>query len=302
MNQPQLQGPQQQEMTIDLKQLIGIVMGQRWLAVTIVAVCFALAALFAWRMPPIYQSNVLVQVNNDVSGTSMLSDLSMNPLGGKMGKASPAQIQTALIHSEFILNPTVEALHLDISAKPHYFPFIGARLASRYDEDGIAKAPLGLTKYAWGGENIEVTKLTVPAQYYNKRFILTAGKNGAYKLADKSGSIHLNGRVGELATYHTARNGDITILVHELAARPGTQFYATKLPLDSVVKSLSGQLQIKDLGTQADTGILQMSMSGPSAAILPTQLNTIANNTVQKNIEKKSEEASKTLEIGRAHV
>ena len=297
MSQPQLQGPQRpDELTVDLRQLVSIVRGQSWLAVTIIAVCFALSALYAWRLAPQYTASALLQVDNTSSPLSELAGLS----GFARNSAAPASVvQTALIKSEFIMKPTVEKLHLDISVSPKYFPIIGARLASLYHGDLLAHPWLGLTQYAWGGESLMISQMQVPLKYANKPLLLTAGSQHTYTLKNSEGEELLHGVTGQQVSAANKRVGQLSLTVDELYARPGTEFYVTKVPADLVAVGLADQVKIEDMGGEGktNTGVLRMSMTDTSPASLPLLLNTIADNAVEKNIEKKSEQASTALKF-----
>ena len=68
---------------------------------------------------------------------------------------------------------------------------------------------------------------------------------------------------------------------------------------DEVLKGLSLGLAINDLGekSKTKTGVLQLSFQGRDPEFIASVLNTIIDFAIQRNIEKKSAEASKTLEF-----
>src|SRR5439155_8682051 len=97
----------------------------------------------------------------------------------------------------YILEPVIIATNLNVIISPHYFPYIGTWLARRYQGNGLAKPLLNLKSYAWGGEQIQIQRFSVPPNYENQSFRLIAGQESAYQLFTPQGNLILNGKVGE---------------------------------------------------------------------------------------------------------
>ena len=118
---------------------------------------------------------------------------------GQVSKASPAQVQQALLKSRFVLEPLITGVGLNISARPKYFPLIGAYMAQHYQGEGVAQSRFGLNHYAWGGEHINVAQFNIPDNLLGAAFKLQTLDHHRYALYDAAGQLVLRGHVGELA-------------------------------------------------------------------------------------------------------
>ncbi|MFT9639654.1 protein tyrosine kinase, partial [Alcaligenes phenolicus] len=112
-----------------------------------------------------------------------------NSIGSALGDlASMFELKTAatteieILRSRMILGPTVDAVHLDIDAKPTYFPLFGRFLASRVPAPVDGAPRLNMPSFAWGNEVIDVTQMEVPSQYNGRIWTVTALPNGQYSL------------------------------------------------------------------------------------------------------------------------
>src|SRR3546814_20372632 len=84
-----------------------------------------------------------------------------------------------------ILSKVIDALNLEIEAEPDYFPIFGRFIAQhRTDLPAPAPAWLGLDRFAWGGEHIEVSRLTVPADLVGEDLWLLADAQGKFHLVE----------------------------------------------------------------------------------------------------------------------
>ncbi len=72
-------------------------------------------------------------------------------------------------------------------------------------------------------------------------------------------------------------------------------FWVARRPRISAVKSLQGSLSVEERGDWS--GILSITVTGTNPERVYEQVNEIANVYVRQNVERKSEEAQKTLEF-----
>src|SRR3546814_6544114 len=85
-----------------------------------------------------------------------------------------------------ILSKVIDALNLEIEAEPDYFPIFGRFIAQhRTDLPAPAPAWLGLDRFAWGGEHIEVSRLTVPADLVGEDLWLLAEDQGKFHRSEE---------------------------------------------------------------------------------------------------------------------
>jgi tyrosine-protein kinase Etk/Wzc len=304
---------------IDLGELLAIVVNAKWLIAGIAAAVLVLAILYALFATPIYEANVLLQVNeqNAAFQTGAMSELAQT-IGGR---APPADTQIAIIRSRSIVGHTVDKLDLAIDAKPDYLPVIGAFMARHYHGNKPAAPFLWFDGHAWGGETIEVTRLNVPRDWLNQPLTLVAGENQTYTLYGPEGGKLLRGTVGQpayqrtncsastLATSNSALATDAaasgtppatkdclpSIFVSELSARPGTHFNVTKHPRLKVIKNLKDQLSASETGK--GTNIVRMSLEGPKPGKVVRILDTLAATYVQKNVHNNAQQARESLKF-----
>ncbi len=279
---------------IDLRNLIQPLKAEKWYVIISVLVIFLISVAYAVLKPPVYQSNVLLEVQDDQNN---LNKLTTNMLPLNSNETSSTNKQIALIKSRYIIEPVITNLALNIHIQPHYFPIIGAWYA-RHHNQTLSQPLWNLSSFAWGGENLKISLLNVQPSEENKKLTLIANGNNTYLLLDENHNRILQGKVGEVAT-NLNPNNPISIKVDSLNARSGTEFFVTKIPLDELIDKMSSQLVIRDLGlnTETDdrTGVLQLSLTDTNPVQAVNILSAIAATTVQRNTEYKTLETEKTL-------
>lgn len=301
-----------QEDTIKISELLGVIKSKKAFILGIMFTTMLLASFYTLLMPPKYESSAMVQIENKAEGMNQMLQ-SLDPsLSSAMGISTGAlrsQIEAALIGSRFILEPTIEALGLNIKIQPHYFPLIGNfianhRKSSSAKSDDLAKPWLGLSQYAWGGEKLVVKQLEVPAGYLDKSFKVVIGKNGHYDLYTPDDQLLLEGVVGKPAISETSSQvPNVRCLITQIRANTGVAFKVVPSSLGETIKAMTKNLTIADLGLSQQTslretthiGVLNIVLRGTNAEKLPEILNTIIYYAIKKNTNKKTAEAEKTL-------
>ncbi|ULR32460.1 tyrosine-protein kinase Wzc [Dickeya fangzhongdai] len=252
---------------IDLGRLLGTVLDHRWLIISITTIFTMLGILYALLATPIYQSDALVQVEQS-SGDNLLKDISSVLPDAKPD--SSAEIE--LIQSRMVIGKTVQDLALNTEVKEKFFPVVGKGVARL-----IGQQP----------GQISVSRLSVPASQLDEPMKLEVLENGTYRLDSKDEGT-FDGKVGQLADH----NG-IELLVSDIDAVPGTVFVVTKKNELSAIDDVLNNLTVADKGK--DTGILNLSLSGEDPVLINKILNSISHNYLEQNVERKSEEAGKSL-------
>ncbi|WP_303905663.1 polysaccharide biosynthesis tyrosine autokinase [Thiohalomonas denitrificans] len=276
---------------IDLGELLANLADGKWLIVAIVVVITALAAAYAVLATPIYQSDVLLQVEQQSASVGGLDEFS-----SMFGTESPAEAEIEIIKSRTIVGHAVDDLGLDIAVRPRYFPLIGAAAARLHGQGkGIAGSLFGLDSYAWGGDTLGLDRLELPPRLINQPLSLVAGDSGAYRLLDEEGRELLAGSVDKPAEAQSAGSERIGIFVSRLEARPGTTFRVVKRPRWQVVQDLKGQLTVGEQGR--GTGIIKVGLEHSDPQRLEQILNSVTNAYLRQNVERRSREAEKTLEF-----
>lgn len=284
---------------IDLKEMFLYLKGHKWFVIAVSLIALAIGLLYSLTLPLKYNSSALIQIDEGAASSNNMQQLlnSMSSKYQQVEQASIVNIETALIKSRFILEPVIEKLGLNISASPQYFPIIGYAIAHYGLGKELANPLFGFSQYAWGGKKIQVKQFNVATEYEGVSFLLKAEDKSHFKLYLKSGELLLEGVVGKLASTVPGVEPQVKILVPELKANPGSYFKVSRNPIDSILGQVSSSLSIVDIGMldKSRTGVLQLSLQGDNAFIIPRILNTIINLAIQKNIEKKSSEATNVL-------
>ncbi|GKW31500.1 tyrosine-protein kinase [Pectobacterium carotovorum subsp. carotovorum] len=254
---------------IDLGRLLGTLLDNRWLIIGVTAVFTVLGIMYAMLATPVYKADALIQVEQS-SGNSLLNDISSMLPDAK--PQSAAEIE--LIKSRMVIGKTVSDLALDISVQQKYFPLVGK---------GIARLS--------GNEpgKIAVSRLDVPASWQDETLSLEVLPNQQYAV-EAGDTMKFTGSVGQLENH----NG-ITLLVSDIIAEPGTIFRIQKLNQLTAINGLLDNFSVADKGK--DTGVLALSLEGEDPALTTKILSSISQNYLQQNVERKSEEAGKSLEF-----
>jgi len=283
---------------LDFRELLASLLRAKKIILTCVLTCFLCSLLYVFIKTPLYQADILIQVQDKQNGLASNLTQDIANLMNANAQISPVDVQKSLITSRFILDPVIQNLGLDVIVQPHYMPILNWFFAKKGAET-LVKPKLGTSRYAWGGEKLVISNLTVPHSYEKKaqKLRLVAKTEDTYKLYGPKNELLLEGRVGELAKTSAANLPSISIKVENLTANPGTEFYLIKKSRSKVLETLAKRIAITDLGTSRtgnNTGILQIALTDKNPQTTVNILNAIAEVTVEKDIERKSAEAEKT--------
>ncbi|EHY3326464.1 tyrosine-protein kinase Wzc [Escherichia coli] len=252
---------------IDIGRLVATVVEARWWVLGIItafALCAAVYTLFA---TPIYSADALVQIEQN-TGNSLVQDIG-SALSNKP-PASEAEIQ--LIQSRLVLGKTVDDLNLDIAVTKDTFPIFGAgwdRLMGRQNE------------------TVNVTTFTLPKAMNEQTFTLNVLNDKSYQLVS-DGGFSARGQVGKVLEHD-----GVTMLVEAIHASPESQFTVSKFSTLGMINTLQNNLMVTETGK--DTGVLSLTFTGEDREQIRQILDSITRNYLQQNVERKSEEAAKSL-------
>lgn len=299
MNQPlphfppsqlQSQSAEEDEDTIDLVSYLDFLVDHRWLIGAIAALVTLLGAAYVFIATPVYQANIMVQVEDSAnSSKNILGDLSSV---FDLKAATTAEME--ILRSRYVVSRAVQNRRLYIEARPKYFPLIGKALARRskqLSEPGVAGLSI-LRGYVWGTEQAQVSLFDVPEPLENQPFTLTAEGGQRYRLVQDDAGIDIVGNVGETIT-RQSELGTLSLRIGRLAAKPGAQFILRRAPITQTVDELQEKLAISEKGKQS--GIIAVSLEGTDPKETTATLNEIGREYVRQNVERKSEEAEKSL-------
>ena|SRR6266540_95479 len=262
---------------------------RRWTVIAVAGSVLALAVAYLLVAPPVFESSVLIQVEGRARPAAAFQDLASLFDGETLAEA-----EMRIMRSRTLLDAVVDQLGLDFEARPRMLPIVGEALVRRYTGATPAPAPFGLSRFAWGGERIQVKRLGASDALLGQRLTLVALEGGRYRVEASDGSILVAGAVGTPAT-GSDRKRTVELLVTELTARPGTEFTVAKLRRQDVIEDLQDSLRVSEQGKH--TGLVEVTLAGRDPARIATILDAVSTTYLRQSLERTSAEAAKTLQI-----
>ncbi|WPH22446.1 polysaccharide biosynthesis tyrosine autokinase [Variovorax paradoxus] len=273
---------------IHLSEWIDILIDRKWLVAAVTSLGLVLGLAYAMLSSPVYQSNLLIQVEDAAPDAK-----------GFLGEASslfdvktPASGEIQVIRSRMVLGAAVDQTRFYIDAKPRYLPLLGTWLARR--AGGLSNPGfLGIGGYVNGKESIAIARFDVPAEFEDEEaFLITAQGEGKYTLKHEALSEPLTGTVG-LPLHHALEDGAIDLLIDKLEGKPGADFVVWRASRLRAIEDLQKRLQLGEQGKQSN--VISAALEDSDRDRLSRILNAIGDQYVQQNVERKAAEAQKTL-------
>ncbi|MCX7515282.1 polysaccharide biosynthesis tyrosine autokinase [Frateuria hangzhouensis] len=275
---------------IDLRQLFGILLDNKWLIGAVTGAFLLLSLGYALLAAPVYQANAMVQVEQKMPTLPGLSDLS--DLAGD--SAPEAVTEIALMTSRMVVGKVVDDLHMAVTAEPARLPLFGGFIARHYSPDkagDVAGAWPGLSSYDFGGASLDIQHIDLPTSLVGTELTLVAADEaGQFRLYDEDDNLLLQGTVGAPAQDH-----GVTLLVKALAAHPGQRFALTEAPRLRTIGDVQQTVAASEQGK--DSGIIAISYQDTDPARATAVLNAVVNQYVHQNVARASAEAANSLEF-----
>lgn len=286
---PPVQAVRADDDVIDLRSLVDAVAGGRWTILGFMLAALLGGAFYAWAASPYYRADALVQVEKKTQSVTGSQTELYELLSGRDSTSTEIE----LIKSRMVLGRVVDQLRLDIQVTPRYFPLVGRALARRFKAQAnqpFAAPLLGQRQFAWGGEKIDISALTLPDALQDVPLTLRAGVNNSYELRDRDGTVLVSGRVGEPANF---LDGAGSLFVRDLVAAPGTEFRLQLRRRLEVIQGLARSLQVLERGKLSS--VLSISYEHPEPPMAMQIVNAVAGAYQRQNVERRSAEAEQTL-------
>ncbi|MDN5869966.1 MAG: polysaccharide biosynthesis tyrosine autokinase [Nitrococcus sp.] len=255
---------------MDLLEILAILLDAKWWILSITTGVVLLAALYAFTATPIYQANVIIQIQED-DINKQSSRLNATP-DGLFVTTAPTEAEVNIMTSRAVVMPVVKKLHLNIAVGRDCPPVIGCLFAR--------------------DDSVSATVTRFETQSYLQPFTLRAGANHTYALYSKDGDRVLTGTVGKLAV---SDNGQTELYVQALSAPAGTSFTLTKIPVQLKATTLGARLSAAQLGEE--TGVVELTLNGSAPVRIKEILNAVADQYLKLNIAAKSAQARESLEF-----
>ncbi|WP_375742048.1 polysaccharide biosynthesis tyrosine autokinase [Corallococcus interemptor] len=284
---PPRPGPGTQDDELGLGRYLAILGERRGTIAACVALALAVGGLYFLTAAPVYRANAILRIEQKGSSLGQLDAL----IPDAPSLAAP---EMEVLGSRALLGRVADALNLGVSVRPRYFPLVGAARARAHAGPDLAPVPWwGGASFAWGGEKLQVERLNVPTEWEDLPLTLVADADGAYTLRGPEGGVVLHGAVGADARTEAGAAHEVELLVTALHARPGTRFQVTRRSKLAVVEELQRALRMGEKG--AGTGVLNLTLDAPDPVLATTLLQNIADTYVRSNVERRSDEAGRTL-------
>lgn len=269
---------------IDLMALLFAVL-RGWKTIVFFAVLgLVIGILYSRYVNPTFKSDALIQIDEQSKGISALGSDISELIGSE---ASKAQTEAELIRSRMILEPVVNLLHLRIKLSDPSIGYVD-RIKNDITPTQINK-PEGVSLKTEDGE-VQVSEFNVSQDYLNQPFTLTRSTTGFIL---SNGFDDFKGQIGQQHKFR-GTDGQIHITVNNLPA-DGYPINITKQSLHNATDSINNSLSVTEKGKQ--TGIIEMSMTGPNQQQVTSVLKQIIVSYVDQNQSRGSEETTKTIEF-----
>ncbi|WP_434775987.1 polysaccharide biosynthesis tyrosine autokinase [Pseudomonas oryzihabitans] len=250
-----------------------------------VVLCTLLGVAYAQFAAPRYQAVATLQIEYQ-RGIVRLDDAD----NGRPMPPPEAITEMQLLTSRRVVGEVVDALGLDLSVTPRRVPLLGDWLARRHERASaaIATAPFGLHRFGWGGEQLTIASLTVPAALYGQPLTLTAEAPDRFVLADAKGNRLLEGRLGQ-----PAGAGELRLDIAQLHAYPGTEFILVKQRRGVAIQALQERLRVSERGKRS--GILSIQLQDTDALRAQRILQGITEAYVRQDVTRNADESTQQL-------
>ncbi|MGJ3355111.1 polysaccharide biosynthesis tyrosine autokinase [Providencia sp. Je.9.19] len=221
----------------------------------------ALAVVYSLLATPIYQANATLQYDK-LGQVSLLDQMSdVMPFSNSNNQVDS---EIEVIKSRMVLGKTVSNLNLDVQTAP----------------TGFIDKLLGETA------PISVALYQLPDNLLGQPVTLTY-------LGDDKYSLNIDGQVFEAKVGEVFKQGEINLLISSFTAKAGEEFTLVKNARYSTIENLRNTLTIAEVGK--GTGIISMAIKGADKVENVTILNSIIQNYVDQNTERKKEVTNNTL-------
>ncbi|WP_368916485.1 polysaccharide biosynthesis tyrosine autokinase [Providencia vermicola] len=216
---------------------------------------------YSFLATPIYQANATLQYDK-MSQVSLLDQMSdVMPFANSN---SQVDSEIEVIKSRMVLGKTVADLNLDTQV-----------------------APAGFFDRLWGDKaSVAISLYSLPEHLIGEPAIVTYLGENRYALHIDNQTFE--GKVGELL-----KQDEISLLVSSINAEAGQEFTLSKNARYSTIENLRKTLAIAEVGK--GTGIISMEIKGADKAENVQILNSIIQNYVDQNTERKKEVTNNTL-------
>ncbi|MFB9125639.1 polysaccharide biosynthesis tyrosine autokinase [Paraburkholderia dipogonis] len=279
-----------EEEDVVLGQLVQVILDDIWWLIAIAAVIVGIAGAYCFLAKPIYSADAHVRVEQSDNTSQALTQTQTGAAITTGSTSLPTDAEIEIIKSRGVVGPVVQQLKLNFSVTPKTFPLLGS-IAARMATPGQPARPwLGLSSYAWGGEEADVDSIDVIPALEGQKLTMKVIDAQQYNLYAANGSLLLHGQVGQ-----QEQGGGVTIMVNKLVARPGEEFTVMRANDLDAISAFQSAITVQEQGKQ--TGVIQISLEDKSPEHAALVANALAQSYVRQHVLNKQADASKMLDF-----
>jgi tyrosine-protein kinase Etk/Wzc len=252
-----------------------------------------LGLLYLMLAPSIYRVDALVQLDDRKQTSTLTGTANTGPL---QLPSTPLLGEIDILRSRELVLKAVAASGADIDIEvDNRMPLIGgfyARWYARTQQGGVAPPPLGLSSFAWGGEQLRLATFELPPAQLDREFKLR-GSGSSWELFDEDNRRVATGRVGTLASFlidgQAAR-----VLVAQMIGAPGVVFTIERHSPSVLYEDLlKKKLQVTESTRQS--GVIRIVYETGDRQRGVRLLDELTRNYVQYTIQRRTGEAEQSL-------
>ncbi|WP_423941925.1 polysaccharide biosynthesis tyrosine autokinase [Alcanivorax sediminis] len=266
---------------IDFGYLFGLLLDNKWLIIGTALLALVLGVLYGMFATPIYKGDTLLQIEKKSSGVPGLSELNQI-----FDQEASAAAEIEILRSRMVLSDVIEQLKMNIVVSPDRPRYIGRFMAPD-------PAPAFVPKPLFAGYRdsetfVTVSNFTVPERLQGRAFtLLEQNGNPALYLGE---DLVATAPAGETLQ---SEDGSIQLEINQwqFGDEPLTLIKLTDV---AAINGLRGAIAIREVGK---TGMLSLTMTGPSKARIKTTLDAISEAYLLQNVKRRSAEAENSLEF-----
>jgi tyrosine-protein kinase Etk/Wzc len=276
---------------ITLTTLIETLLSHKTMIAVTTVVVFLLACGYVFFSSPVYESHILVKIDEAADSPSVTQKDMLNYVSRPFNEKSSADREAQLLTSRSILWKAVNQDKLYITSRPRYFPIFGAAIA-RLNDDLSTPGLLGLGGFVWGNEKVTVGDFDVPEKLQGKRFLLRALSADQYELSGPGLPDAVKGQVGTLENFES-HAGPITLRITSIHGEPNAEFILQRLSEQLLIDELQKTVKVTEEGNKS--GVLMASLRGSDPERVAQTIGEIGNQYLQWNVQLKSDIAKASL-------
>ncbi|WP_158936930.1 polysaccharide biosynthesis tyrosine autokinase [Burkholderia sp. S171] len=252
--------------------------------------CVIVAGGIAWAFlsDPVYQADLLVQIEETNLASSARSPF--GDIAAMFDVKSSAETEMQVLASRLVLASAVDQLQLYIEAKPVRLPLFGNAIARANVKNIGAPGIFGSGGFNWGKAAISVDAFNVPPDQEGESYYVTALEGGQYRLSGPGIEEGEVARIGESHAFKT-ESGPIVLDVKSLTGDQGARFELVRQSRVDAIDVLQREISVDHQGRDT-SDMVRVRLRGTDRQRVTDTLNAIARAYVDQNGARKTDEAA----------